>query len=58
MDRNKVQEIAEMGLASWETIAKACLNFMSEDDVAKMAEWHGLALIYDDILGAECDQSR
>jgi len=39
---NKVIELAENGILSWETIARECLQNMSEDDVADMAstcEW-------------------
>lgn len=33
----KVIEMAENGVLSWETIARECLQYMSEDDVADMA---------------------
>lgn len=33
----KLYELAEEGLVSWETIAKACLSYMSEHDVKDMA---------------------
>ena len=62
MDRNKVQELAEMGSVSWESVAKACLNYMSEDDVANMAEWHGLIEKHHqycpavDGFGCRCDE--
>lgn len=39
---NKIIELAENGVLSWETIARECLQEMSEDDVADMAntcEW-------------------
>lgn len=36
---NKVIEMAEEGVLSWETIARAALNYMSEDEVAAMA-WY------------------
>lgn len=39
---NKVIELAENGILAWETIARECLQNMSEDDVADMArtcEW-------------------
>lgn len=35
---NKMYELAEEGLVSWESIAKACLGYMSEADVKDMAE--------------------
>lgn len=35
---NKVIEMAEEGVLSWETIARAALNYMSEDEVAAMAQ--------------------
>lgn len=34
---NKVIELVDNGLLSWETLAIACLKYMSEDDVADMA---------------------
>lgn len=35
-------ELAEDGMVSWEAIARGCLNVMSEDDVADMANAEGL----------------
>ena len=35
---NKVIELAEAGVLSWETIARAALDYMSEDEVADMAQ--------------------
>jgi len=35
---NKLYELAEEGVVSWESIAKACLGYMSEVDVKDMAE--------------------
>ena len=32
-----VIELAELGILSWETIAREALQYMSEDDVADMA---------------------
>ena len=34
----KLLEMAENESLSWETIARECLEFMSEDDVRSMAE--------------------
>ena len=34
----KLLEMAENESISWETIARECLEFMSEDDVRSMAE--------------------
>lgn len=34
---NKVIELAENGVLSWEQVARECLAEMSEDDVADMA---------------------
>ena len=31
-------EMAENGMISWETIARECLQYMSEDEVRDMAE--------------------
>jgi hypothetical protein len=39
--RNQMYELAEEGLVSWESIAKACLGYMSEADVQDMAECEG-----------------
>jgi hypothetical protein len=38
---NKLVEMAEEGLITWESLAHACLGYMSEDDVKDMAqtEW-------------------
>ena len=33
----KVIKLAENGILSWETVARECLQEMSEDDVADMA---------------------
>ena len=33
----KVIEMAENGVLDWETVARKCLQNMSEDDVADMA---------------------
>lgn len=38
---NKLCELAEGGVLSWESIAKACLVYMSEADVQDMAECEG-----------------
>jgi hypothetical protein len=34
---NELYELAEQGVISWETLATACMKYMSEDDVADMA---------------------
>ena len=34
---NKIVELAEEGLLSWQDVALACLGYMSEDHVADMA---------------------
>lgn len=33
---NKLLELLEEGVLSWETVARECLSYMSEDDVADM----------------------
>ena len=46
----KVIELVENGVLSWETVASACLQYMSEDDVADMANscnWLNLKIISD-----------
>lgn len=35
---NKLVEMAEDGLITWESLAHACLGYMSEADVQDMAE--------------------
>ena len=35
---NKVIDLAEAGVLSWEAIARAALDYMSEDEVADMAQ--------------------
>lgn len=35
---NKVIDLVEEGVLSWETIARAALDYMSEDEVADMAQ--------------------
>ena len=37
---NKVIKMAEEDVLSWETIARAALNYMSEDEVADMAQYN------------------
>ena len=37
---NKLIDLAEEGTLSWETIARAALNYMSEDEVADMAQYN------------------
>ena len=34
----KLLDLATDGVIDWEQLAKACLNYMSEYDVARMAE--------------------
>jgi hypothetical protein len=34
----KLLGLATDGIIDWERLAEACLNYMSEDDVARMAE--------------------
>lgn len=35
---NELIDMAENGAISWETIARECLQYMSEDEVRDMAE--------------------
>ena len=37
---NKLIDMAENGLISWEDIARSCIWYMSEDDVRDMAEYN------------------
>ena len=34
---SKLIDMADDGILSWETVAMACLNYLSESDVADMA---------------------
>jgi len=43
---NQLLEDVDNGLLTYEQIAKACLSYMSEDDVKEMAEAN--ELIYED----------
>ncbi len=45
---NKVLEIAENGELSWEVLARAALNYMSEDEVHHLAENEGFIEWYDE----------
>ena len=38
---NKLIELAEEGVVSWESIALSCLRYMSEDEVKDLAESEG-----------------
>jgi hypothetical protein len=38
---NSLIDLAEQGVISWESIATACLQYMSEADVADMAHSEG-----------------
>jgi hypothetical protein len=33
----QVLEMAESGMVDWESVARDCMNYMSEDEVADMA---------------------
>ena len=37
----RVIELAEEGVLVWEQIARDCMNYMSEDEVADMAHGNG-----------------
>ena len=37
----KVLEMAEEGIIDWESVARDCMNYMSEDEVADMARING-----------------
>ena len=44
----KLIDMAENGAISWETIARECLHYMSEDDVRDMAESNDWIDVEDD----------
>lgn len=50
---NKIIEMAEDGIIDWEDIARAALNWMSDDDVRDMAYDN---LILEDEDEDECDE--
>ena len=52
---NKIIEMAEEGIIDWEDIARAALNWMSEDDVRDMA-YDNLILEDEDEDECECDE--
>lgn len=37
----RVLELAEDGVIDWESLARDCMNYMSEDEVADMARING-----------------
>jgi len=37
----RVIDMADQGVLSWEQIARDCMNYMSESDVADMADSNG-----------------
>ena len=52
---NKIIEMAEEVIIDWEDIARAALNWMSEDDVRDMA-YDNLILEDEDEDECECDE--
>lgn len=45
---NKVLELAEAGMLSWEVLARAALNYMSEDEVNDLAKSECFFELYDE----------
>lgn len=39
---NRLYDLVDEGLLDWEIIARACLSYMSEHDVADMAQYNYL----------------
>jgi hypothetical protein len=39
---NQLYDLVDEGVLDWETIARACLSYMSEHDVADMAQYNYL----------------
>ena len=37
----EVLELAEQGVIDWESVARDCMNYMSEDEVSDMARING-----------------
>ena len=53
---NKLVEMAEEGILDWETIARAALCYMSEDEVADMANCNDFIEEEED-YDMDCDDS-
>ena len=53
---NELLELAEEGVISWETIARSCLCYLSEDDVADMARVN--ELLFEEEEDDESDESE
>lgn len=51
---NLLIDVAEAGAIEWETLARDCLDYMSDDQVADMAETNCYEL--DDYLDDEIDE--
>ena len=45
---NKLYDLVDEGVLTWEQIGKAALSYMSERDVADMAETEGFVEEYDE----------
>jgi hypothetical protein len=39
---NRLYDLVDEGVLSWDMIARACLSYMSESDVADMAQYNYL----------------
>jgi hypothetical protein len=57
-ETNRVLEMAEDGVISWEDIARIALNWMSEDDVAEMLRANDLIFDDEDYEEDEDDRSE
>jgi hypothetical protein len=57
-ETNRVLEMAEDGVISWEDVARIALNWMSEDDVAEMLRANDLIFDDEDYEEDEDDRSE
>ena len=55
---NDVISAVEDGFVSWEEVARACLSYMSEDEVAELADFEDWAIADDDELDYEEDDDN
>ena len=55
---NDVISAVEDGFVSWEEVARACLSYMSEDEVAELADFEDWRIADDDELDYEEDDDN
>ena len=55
---NKLYDLVDEGMLTWEQIAQAALGYMSESDVADMAETEGFVEIEEEDDGQPTEQEE